>query len=340
VGADGFQGVWGFLAPQADEATALLCDPSPAVPRQPADAAKMRARLVSMASPLAFRQRYPIVLSAVFCWILAGPGAAADAPRIVSLNPSLTSILVAIGAASSLVGVDDYSAGQIAEVADLPRVGGLFSPSLEAVVSLRPDWVVLVPSAEQRDFQNRLGELGIPVVSFENLHFDEVLANIERLGALVGRSPQAGERIEAIRRTRRVARRLTRGRDEPGVLLILQRDPLYVVGRGNFIEEMLTGLGGRNLAGGFEGAYPRVAVEWVVEQRPDVLIDLSPGVEDPLAHWSRWPSIPAVASGRVVAISAEWVSMPGPYLDRAIETLAGSLYGEEVAARIRSERLR
>ncbi len=80
------------------------------------------------------------------------PASSAPAKRVVSLNPSLTSILVALGAADALVGVDDFSARQEPGVAGLPRVGGLYDPNLEAVVTLRPDLVVLVHSVQQRDF--------------------------------------------------------------------------------------------------------------------------------------------------------------------------------------------
>lgn len=280
---------------------------------------------------------FPIVLVAIAlgCGVAGagvetetGPGAKPEARRIVSLNPSLTAILVSIGAAGAIVGVDDYSAEKIPTVASLPRVGGLFSPSLEAVVSLRPDVVVLVPSAEQRDFRTRLGELGVRVVAFENLRFDQVLANIRGLGALADREPQAAERIRAIAEARESARRRAKGRARPGVLVVLQRDPVYVVGGGNFIQEMLEDLGARNLAAGYAESYPRVAAEWVVAQAPDVLIDLSPSETDPRAHWSRWPSIPAVARGRVVALDAELVSMPGPDLDRALEALERGLFAD------------
>ena len=247
--------------------------------------------------------------------------------RIVSLNPSLTAILVALGAVESIVGVDDYSAQQISAVAALPRVGGLFSPSLEAVVALRPDRVILVPSSEQRDFRERLEELGIPVIAFANIRFDEVLSNIRRLGSLVGREAEAAARIDAIERARDAARRLAEGRNSPGVLVVLQRDPVYVVGGGNFIQEMLETLGARNLASEFADPYPRVAAEWVVASAPDVLIDLSPNKAEAVDHWSRWPSLPAVAAGRVVPLEADLISMPGPDLDRAFEVLAMGLYG-------------
>lgn len=293
--------------------------------------------------------RLPSLLAA-FCFLLLPRVAhTADRPsaprepsekvagRIVSINPSLTSILVALDAREALVGVDDYSARQQSEVAGLPTVGGLFNPSLEAVVALRPDVVVLVPSAEQRDFRERLQTLGIRVATFENIHFDEVLENIERLGALTGRDRRARARIEAIVRTRAAAARVTAARRSPRVLLVLQRDPIFIVGRGSFLGEMVDVLGAENLGREFAAPYPQIAAEWLVASAPDVLIDLSPGSEDPVPHWSRWSSIPAVAQGRVLHLDPELVSLPGPYLDRSLEALAACLYGEEIVAEIRRE---
>jgi len=280
-----------------------------------------------------------LVLLLVLVPLGSGPAAAeGEGPRIVSLNPSLTDILVALGARDALVGVDDYSARHLPEVADLPRVGGLFSPSLEAVVGLAPDVVVLVPSAEQRDFRERLVGLGIEVEVFANIRFDQVLENIARLGAMVDREDAARERIDAIERTRAAARaageRLERA---PRALLVLQRDPVFVVGRGSFLDEMVELLGADNPAHAFDDPYPRVAVEWVVAEQPDVIVDLAPDGGGAERYWSRWSSLPAVAEGRVVAIDAALVSMPGPWLDRAILELARALHGEAVAATIADE---
>jgi iron complex transport system substrate-binding protein len=262
------------------------------------------------------------------------------ARRIVSINPSLTAIVIALGASETLVGVDDYSAALSEEVKSLPRVGGLFSPSLEAVVALQPDMVVLVPSAEQRDFRTRLEALGIRVSVFDNISFDQVLENISRLGAIVGREDQARSRIAAIERTRAAAARVTAKRPSPRVLLVIQRDQVFVAGSGSFIDEMLGAVGATNVAQEFADPYPRVAIEWVVARAPEVMIDLSEDAEDPKQYWSRWPSIPAVRSGRVIALDAELISMPGPHLDRSLEILAGGLYGVEVANEIEREKER
>jgi iron complex transport system substrate-binding protein len=251
---------------------------------------------------------------------------------VVSLNPSLTAILVAIGAQHTLVGVDAFSARQEPRVAQLPLVGGLFSPSLEAVVALQPDLVVLVPSVEQRDFRRRLEGLGVKVSVFENIRFEEVLENIERLGVLTGRRAAARERVEAVRRSRAAVSRASARVGGPGggprTVVVLQRDPLFIVGSHNFIAEMLVSVRAANLGREFGEPYPRVASEWLVAAAPEVVIDLSPPGEDARGFWDRWRGIPAVASERVYYLDAATISLPGPHLDRSLELLGRSIYGE------------
>ena len=255
-------------------------------------------------------------------------------PRIVSINPSLTAILLALDAGDALVGVDDFSAAQQPSVAHLPRVGGLFNPSLEAVVGLRPDAVVVVPSVEQRDFVARLRALEIRVLLFENIELDQVLANITELGALVGRSERASARVSAIQRTRAAAAALTRELPRPRTLMVLQREPVFAVGSGGFIDEMLSAAGAENLGAALGEPYPQVAVEWLVDAAPEVLIDMTDEPGDPLAYWSRWPAIPAVAAGRVVGLEPKTVTLPGPFLDRALRRLVEVIHGPALAGRL------
>ena len=260
----------------------------------------------------------------------AGPVAAtpAGAHRVISLNPSLTAILVAIGAGDRLVGVDDFSAKQEPATAGLPRVGGLYDPSLESVVALRPDLVVLVPSAQQRDLRDQLRAAGISVLEIDPVTFDDVLASIERLGERVGRSEAARARVEEIRRVRGEVERAANGRPRARAVLVLQREPLYVVGGGSFIDEMLRAAGADNVAAALPGSYPRAGLEWLVATAPDVILDAAADAEPAAAYWSRWSSLPAVRGGRVVAVAPGLVTLPGPWLDRALVALARAIEGE------------
>jgi iron complex transport system substrate-binding protein len=249
--------------------------------------------------------------------------------RIVSLNPSLTEILIALGASESLVGVDAYSAQVVPQAAHLPQVGGLYNPSLEAVIGVEPDRVVVVESVEQRDFRRRLEQLGIPVSVFQNHTFDQVLANIRDLGELVGRSDEAERRIAEVRRVWRRARQLSQRYPPRRTVLVIQRDPLFVVTPKSYIGQMLESVGAENPAAEFGEPYPRVAVEWLLAAAPEVLIDLSADPESAADYWGRWPGLPAVSSNRVLQVDARKVSIPGPYLDRSIAILAGAVHGLE-----------
>lgn len=268
--------------------------------------------------------------------------AATGLPRIVSLNPSITNILVALGAGESLVGVDDWSARVQPAVAELPKVGGLFNPSLEAILALAPDLVALVPSAQQRDLRNRLGSLEIDVLVLENLTLAQVLASIAALGARVDREAAAQVRIDTIREAWRVTTERNAGRTRPRTVLVLQRDPLYIVGRGSFLDEMLTAAGAENLGAGFDEEYPRAGTEWLIGAAPELVLDAAGDAASARAHWSQWPSLPAVAADRIISIPAEDLTMPGPDLEHSLALLAGwvdrARAGDANAAAVESAR--
>ena len=258
------------------------------------------------------------------------PARATESParRIVSMNPSLTRILVAIGAVDALVGVDEFSARAEPAVASLPRVGGLYSPSLESVVELQPDLVVIVPSFEQREFRTRLEALKVRVEDFDPVSFEQVLDTIGALGARTGHEAEAKLRVDAIRRTRDAVQRATAALPRQRAVLILQREPLFVAGRGTFIDQMIAIAGGENLGAELAETWPRTSAEWLVGVAPEVILDSDSDPAPAAAFWARWPSLPAVAKGRVVAVDAGDVTLPGPDLDRALRKLARALHGD------------
>lgn len=266
-----------------------------------------------------------LVLCAFGALNLAAPRTAqAEAQRLVALNPSLTETLLALGAGDRLVGVDDYSQRQLAEVAALPNVGGLFDPDLEAIVALRPDAVLLVPGAEQRGLAARLEELGVRVLAFPNHTLDELLDSIAQLGALVERSEAAAARVDAIRAALAAARARSAQRAPQRVVLVLQRDPFFVVGGGSYIDALLEAAGGENAGRSVPGPYPQVDLEWLLAAAPEVILDASPGRDAPAEFWRRWPSLPAVRAGRIERLD-EIAWRPGPHIERSLELLESAL---------------
>ena len=257
--------------------------------------------------------------------------------RLISLNPSLTAIIVRLGGSARLVGVDDYSARVVPEVAGLPQVGGLFDPNLESVVALRPDRVLLVAGVDQKSHGERLARLGIEVEVYENERLDEVLENIERLGRLLGRERAAADRIAAILAMRDAVETATASRARPKTLAVVDRAPLYLVGSETFLDEMLETVGARNLGRELGTGYPRGSIEWLIATGPELLLDMTPRtgeVDAGAAFWSRWPSLPAVVDGRVLSIDARRISLPGPDLDGALRDLAIAVHGEAIARSI------
>jgi iron complex transport system substrate-binding protein len=276
-------------------------------------------------------------LALALCLLAAAPSLAeAPARRVVSLNPSLTAMAIAIGARGQLVGVDDYSA-RMPEAAGLPTVGGLYDPSLEAVVALAPDLVVLVVSAEQRGFRERLEALGVRCLALDPVSFDEVLGAIVMLGARLGHEREAQARVAAIRRTRARVEAAARGLPVLRGVLVLQRDPLFVAGAGSFVDEMLAALRVENVARHQPGPWPRLAREWLLAAGPELILDASPEVEPAAAYWARWPSLPAVAKGEVHDLPEGVTTLPGPALDEALLVLAAAARGPAFAAALREE---
>ena len=255
-----------------------------------------------------------------------------EARRVVSMNPSLTRTLLALGAVDRLVGVDAFSAETEPQVGELPRVGGLYNPSLEAVVALEPDLVVVVPSVAQRDFRSRLRDFGIEVLELPNITLDEALRSIEFLGERVGRTREAQVRVAEVRRVWREVSRESAQRPRRSAVLIIQRDPLYVAGAGSFLDEMLRASGIENVAARYAEPYPRVAVEWLIDVAPEIIIDSADDATSAKEYWSRWPSLPAVSEGRVVEVPRGIVTLPGPFLDRSLRTLVAAIRAAEVGA--------
>ena len=128
----------------------------------------------------------------------------------------------------------------------------------------------------------------------------------------------------------------TRGREAPGTVAIVDRSPLFLVGGETFLDEMLAAVGARNLGRDLGAGYPRASIEWLIAARPALLLDMTPGAEQASTFWSRWPSLPAVGSGRVIKLEASRITLPGPDLDLALRELATVVHGPEINSLIDS----
>ena len=174
--------------------------------------------------------------------------------------------------------------------------------------------------------------MGVEVLELSNITLDQLLESIETLGDRLGRSEAARERVAAIRAVWREVSQAASSRPRRSAVLVVQRDPLFVVGGGSYLNTMLEAVGLDNAAAKYPEAYPRISLEWLIAVGPEVIVDSADDPTPAVEHWSRWPSIPAVANGRVVAVQEAIVTLPGPYIDRSLQTLSAAIRSADAAS--------
>jgi iron complex transport system substrate-binding protein len=238
---------------------------------------------------------------------------------VVSLAPSLTDTVVALGEASRLVGVTRYDTAP--EVRALPRVGGFIDPSPEAVLGLRPDLVLWLADGGALPAVRRIAELGVPVLAIPVVGVPDVMRAARTVAAALG-DPAAGERLASRREGAiRDAERRAAGRARRRVLLVVGRDPLVVAGPGSYPDALLRIAGAENVVGGTR-PWPVYSLERAVADDPDLVVDAA--VNEP-ADAARLSAIPAVRAGRVVRLPDDRVLRPGPELPSALAQLQAAL---------------
>ncbi|MEW6489554.1 MAG: cobalamin-binding protein [Thermodesulfobacteriota bacterium] len=250
--------------------------------------------------------------------------------RIVSLVPSVTETLFALGLGERVVGVTEFCTYP-PEAASRPRVGSYAAPSLEAVAALVPDLVFASADMTRPTAVSRLESLGIPVYVVYPRSVADTARMLRAIGAVTG-APEAGERLaaELEAAVMRVEAAVS-GRARPRVLLCVMVQPLVVTGPGTLADDLITTAGGQNCVPPGPAAYPTWGPEAVLAADPDViLVSPHPGQPDPGAVFRRWPELRAVAQGRVRAVETDWVHRPGPRLARGLEAVARALHRPEV----------
>lgn len=259
---------------------------------------------------------------------LAGPP-----QRVVSLLPSNTEILFAVGAGPQVVGVTDFC-DYPPQVRGLARVGGIVpgSLSLERVVSLAPD-LVLSGGRLQQPVIEALERLGIPVFALEPRTIEGVYDNIRRVGRLTGHVEQAEAVVQAMQRRLEAVRRAVADlapQQRVRVFYEVWDNPLMTAGPGTFIGQLIELAGGINVFGDLRQDWPQVSLEELVRRNPDVILGPatrgSALVLDELRRRPGWQDLRAVQSGRVHLLEDNLVSRPGPRLVEGLEQVARALY--------------
>lgn len=277
-----------------------------------------RAVLRACAALLPLLAAWPVVQAQALA-----PASSAPPRRIVSLMPSLTETVCALGECERLVGVDRYSSWP-ARVERLPRLGGMDDPQIERIVGLRPDVVLAVPSSRAVE---RLQSLGLKVVVLESRTTEEARRTAETIAVLLGRPGQGTAlwaRIDA--QVERAVARVPAGWRGRSVYFEVDSAP-YAAGRSSFIGELLQRFGLVNIVPAELGPFPKLNPEFVVRAAPDVVMAVERHIAD-MPRRPGWAGLKALQSGRRCAFPADrydTLVRPGPRLGEAAELVADCL---------------
>jgi len=261
--------------------------------------------------------------------------ASAGGLRIVSVAPSVTEMLFALGLGDSIVGATDHC-DYPAQARQIERVGGLGSPNVEKLLALSPD-LVIATNFEHKHVPKLLQQAGIKVLQLKIRNIQEMFDALEKIGSATGQARQAEKVLAKMRTALRAAEKLRA--DIPAnqrrrVFVEISNDPIITAGAGSFVDELITRAGGVNVAGGLSQAYPIINPEMVIEWNPDVIIIcyMSQGGQGAgaLARRIGWGDIAAVREGRIICdISNDLLLRPGPRLIEGVEVLARRLYKDQ-----------
>lgn len=250
--------------------------------------------------------------------------------RIVSLAPSITETLFALGLDSEIVGVTEFC--DIPEAAkQKPKVGGILNPNIERVVELKPDVVILSTSGNLRTDYDMLKGLGIPVFVTNPNDINGTFKSISDLGKLTYRQATADSLVASLQQEKQDLLQSIKNKSPKKVLMLLSLKPIVAVGKGAFLHELITLANGENIAGNSTILYPLLSREEIFQRAPDVILathDVAESIEDITSVYPEWKSLPAVHSKRVVFLDAGLVTRPGPRIIEALKTIIRAIHSQ------------
>ena len=253
--------------------------------------------------------------------------------RIVSLAPNNTEILYAMGLGDRIVGVTQFCNYPV-ETTGVTRVAGYSDLSVEVVVTVEPELVVAARGNDIEGLQ-ALRQLGIPIFALDIQSIDQLYAAIERLGRLTATDSSAAALAAGLRqRVDAVRERVGRAGRRPRVMWASLQEPIYTAGAHTVIDDVFERAGGDNLGRQINAPWPQVSLETMVAWQPEVIITTyHPGgagaIEghvEQLRSLSGWKELPAVRTGRVHYVEADWLNRPGPRIVDALEKVAELLH--------------
>jgi len=252
--------------------------------------------------------------------------------RIVSLAPSITEVLFALGLDEEIAGVTDFCDFPEQALAK-PRVGGFKGKSLEAIVGLDPDLVIGTKDGNEAYLFPVLDRMGIQTLAVQPSSLTGVIESVRKIGRATGRKDRADRLARELHLRMMEVHAAVKQRPRVRVMVVYGRAPLVLAGPGTFADDMIFWAGGENVAADAINPYPRFSMESVLARKPEVIIEGAMGSEraeslsrEAVEFWSRWESLPAVRDNRVAVIDQDLIARPGPRIVQGLEALAKALH--------------
>ncbi|BCS31643.2 ABC transporter substrate-binding protein [Luteitalea sp. TBR-22] len=253
-------------------------------------------------------------------------------PRVVSLVPSVTEMLFAVGAGPQVVGVSSFDKFP-ADVASRPRVGALLDPDVERILALKPDLVVTYGS--QSALRAQLERAGIAIFEYRHGGIGETLETLEAIGVRTGHTEEGRAAAGVLRAQLVGIRQRVEGAPRPRTVLVFGREPgavrnVWASGGKGFLHELLDVAGADNVFADVDRENVQASSELLLARAPEVIVELRAEARAPEATspWAVLPSIPAVRGNRIHVLQGDQFVVPGPRLGQAAEALARVLHPE------------
>jgi len=247
--------------------------------------------------------------------------------RIISLAPSITETLYALGLGDRVAGVTSYCDFP-PEARAKEKVGDTIHPDLERIIGLKPDLVLVSTSSQLEGLATRLDQLGIPVYVSNPRTVEEVVASIRSIGDLTGSNPAAAKLASEMEQRISEVQQRANGLARPRVLYVLQVGPLITAGRDTFINDLIRVSGGDSISSQETSDYPQFSRETVIARAPELIVaPASHGTEivnvDELKR--DFAMTPAARHGRIVLVDPDLVDRPGPRIVDGLDALSKAI---------------
>lgn len=248
--------------------------------------------------------------------------------RIVSLNPTTTELVFALGAGSKLVGRTSWDLFP-AEAKNVQDLGAGLRPNVEAILATHPDLVILYASSDNRASAQRLRRAGINTLSFKIDSISQFKRSVLLLGAVLGDSAHAATVLDSVTRSLDAVRTATAPLARPVVFWHVWDAPPITIGAGSYMNELTEIAGAKNVYADLAAPSPTVSIEDIVKRNPEYILAGPEGAAT-LRKDARWQQVPAVRAGRILVVDTMLVARPGVRLGEAAWSLARLLHPGEL----------